>query len=200
MCGSCWAFSAVGALEGGWKLLGSNNKLYNLSAQQLVDCSEPQGNGGCLGGLMDWAFNYTMQYGSCEWENYPYAAKTEECKAFKCKNVINTTGCVNLWTGNISTTEDLLEEFAGYNPVSVAVSAGNMIWMSYGGGIIDDLECYDEVDHGVLVVGYNTSESGVKYWIVKNSWGADWGVSGYIHIARGNNICGIGTDPSLPTF
>jgi len=160
----------------------------------------PQGNGGCLGGLMDWAFNYTMQYGSCDTESYPYTAKTGECHDSKCKNLINTTGCMNLWTGDVATTEDLLEDFVGYQPVSVAVSAGNMIWMSYGGGIVDDLDCYDTDDHGVLVVGYNTSESGVKYWIVKNSWGGDWGVDGYIHIARGKNICGIGSDPSVPTF
>jgi len=196
-CGSCWAFSAIGALEGGWKLFGDKN-LYNLSEQQLVDCSHDQGNYGCGGGLMDNAFNYTMQYGSCLSTDYPYQGNDGNCVDTKCQSVIKTKGCTNLWTGDAETTEDVLGHMVAQQPVSVAVYAGNSVWMSYSGGIVDDTSCQDYLDHGVVVVGYNVTSDGQQYWIVKNSWGTGWGINGYIYIARGKNMCGIGSDPSIP--
>jgi len=198
MCGSCWAFSAIGALEGMWKLYG-DGKLYNLSEQQLVDCSENQGNYGCGGGLMDYAFNYTMQLGACTDEDYPYVGDDDDCRDSTCKSVVKTKGCANLWTGDSTTTEQVLNYMVSMHPVSIAVSAGSPIWMNYQSGVVNDTSCYGGgLDHGVVVVGYNRSTDGSGYWIVKNSWGTDWGMNGYIYLGMDSNICGVAEDPSFP--
>ena len=84
------------------------------------------------------------------------------------------------------------------HPVSIAVSAGNGFWMSYQSGIVNDTSCYQGLDHGVVIVGYNRSPDGSGYWIVKNSWGTDWGVDGYIYLAMDSNMCGLAEDPSFP--
>lgn len=200
-CGSCWAFSAIGALESIWKL--KNGNLYDLSEQQLVDCSQSEGNFGCNGGLMDYAFNYTKQKGVCSENTYPYAGFDQTCKETQCNKTVTTRGCANLWSGDSQTTEMALNFFVGlHHPVSIAVFAGNSAWMSYQSGIVTDANChYDSnLDHGVVVVGYNRSSTngGTDYWIVKNSWGSDWGVNGYIYLAMDTDTCGISRLPSFP--
>lgn len=199
-CGSCWAFSATGSLESAWALFG-NHSLFNLSEQQLVDCSAPEGNYGCGGGLMDFAFNYTIQdNGLCTDESYPYSAMGGECVAHKCKHVVTITKCIDLWTGNASTTEEAMQITLAQQPISVGVYAGNPFWMNYKGGIIDNDECGNQDDHGVVIVGYDTTSDGQDYWIVKNSWGTSWGLDGYVYIAKGKNMCGIGEFPSYPVI
>jgi len=188
-CGSCWAFSSVAALEGYWKV--TNKTLLDLSEQQLVDCSKSEGNYGCEGGLMDQAFNYTRQKGACTQKSYPYNGTTQHCAASKCQSMIQTTGCANLWTGDVQTTEKVLQYMVTQQPVAVAVDAGS--WQNYQSGVLDDSGCYFQLDHGVAVVGYSDN-----YWIVKNSWGTTWGENGYIRIVRGKNMCGIAELPSVP--
>lgn len=198
-CGSCWAFSSTGAMEGYVAI--STGKLVSMSEQQLVDCSGPQGNGGCSGGLMDYAFKYIMDnHGICTESAYPYNASNGQCQAATCENVAgsNIPACYNLPSKN--------EHTLGYGiteqPISVAIQAGST-FQHYTGGIYDDTNCYTgHLNHGVLAVGFN-DDTDKPYYIVKNSWGTSWGDNGYIYMARdpkgtGNGICGITLDASYP--
>ena len=188
-CGSCWAFSAVATIESAWAIQAGS--LYNISEQELVDCSRPEGNFGCEGGLMDDAFNYTIvNHGLCLDMEYPYTAKDGKCQP--CRPVVTIMGCHDIQTGNVTENEEAMLVAVSKGPISVGVYAGNALWYHYIGGILDDLDCLPgDIDHGVVIVGYGT-EAGKDYWIIKNSWGADWGESGYIRIIRGKNMCRIG--------
>jgi len=179
-CGSCWAFSTTGALEGRCFIDGFG--LHSFSEQQLVDCSSTFGNQGCNGGLMNNAWDYLEKNCLCYEGDYPYEAVDDTCKTLKGHNKISTYTAVA--AGNV----DQLAAGAAQQPVSIAVDAQN--FQLYQSGIFND--CSTNLDHGVLLVGY-TSDA----WIVKNSWGASWGESGYIRLARGNT-CGIANAASYP--
>ena len=189
-CGSCWAFSAVGALESGNFV--ANGKLVSLSEQQLVDCDTK--SHGCGGGLMTNAFEYVMEKGICSEEEYPYHAKEEDCKDSKCTAVVQNKGYENL----APMIGKALRLGLNKAPVSVAVEADSAVFQMYKSGVLDDSACGESVNHGVLAVGYTE-----HYFIIKNSWGDDWGDNGYIKIANdeyGPGICGINLMNSYPTF
>lgn len=189
-CGSCWAFSATGALEGGNFV--ANGKLISLSEQQLVDCDTQ--SSGCGGGLMDYAFEYVMAHGLCTEEDYPYHAKDEDCKDDKCESAISIKGYEDVPENDGAA----LKQAVAKAPVSVAIEADSMVFQMYKTGVIDSTACGTSLNHGVLAVGY-----AADYWIVKNSWGASWGDNGYVKIAykeSGAGICGINQAASYPTF
>ena len=196
-CGSCWSFSAAGSLEGAWAI--STNQLFNLSEQQLMDCSRPYGNMGCNGGLMDKAFEYAIDNGMCLDNEVPYIADREFCSnAIKsCKKVAYFNNCMDVPENN----EHILKEAVYRGPVAVSIEADTKTFQFYKSGILDSANCGTSLDHGVLAVGYGI-ENDKKYWIVKNSWGSDWGENGYVRIARGDSkvsegVCGIAKDASL---
>jgi len=196
-CGSCWAFSTTGSVEGAWKIAG--NTLASLSEQELVDCSGSQGNEGCNGGLMDYAFEYIMaNKGICSESSYAYKAVQGTCQSSKKTNVAH----IKSYTDVETNSNNALKTAIQLGPVSVAVEADQACFQFYSGGTIGpDDGCGTQLDHGVLAVGYDDTAS-PAFWKVKNSWSASWGMNGYLQIAQsGENdpgVCGINMAASYP--
>ena len=195
-CGACWSFSAAGALEGLNAI--SNKKLESLSVQQMIDCAGDFGNQGCDGGLMTNAFKYTGDFGIQLESAYEYAGAVGDCQINEKKVVFKNNGFEQVATSNFTA----LKIAVARQPISVGIEASSMTVQLFKGGVITD--CTTNLDHGVLVVGYDTDKKGQAYWIVKNSWGPQWGLKGFFNIAMGDQndgagVCGINMMASYPT-
>jgi cathepsin L len=195
-CGSCWSFSTTGSVEG-CVAIATKSNAKGLSEQNLVDCSDDEGNEGCDGGLMDDAFEYIIQNKGIDSEScYPYTAEDGTCSysASCCAATITS------YTDVTSGSESALQTAVYGAPVSVAMDASQDSFQLYTGGIYSDPNCStSQLDHGVLAIGWGSS-SGSPYWIVKNSWGTSWGINGFFWMARNDgNMCGIATSASYPT-
>eukprot|EP00958_Prasinococcus_capsulatus_P013561 scaffold1399_cov410-Prasinococcus_capsulatus_cf.AAC.40 len=203
-CGSCWTFSTTGCLEAHHAL--KTGDLVSLSEQQLVDCADAFNNNGCNGGLPSQAYEYIMYNGGLDTEDaYPYTAVTGDTCLYKPADVGATvTDVFNVTQGDEPSISVALANrpFASsrQGPVSIAfcVYSG---FQNYKSGVYSDPSCPDSsqtVNHAVVAVGYGVSETGEDYFIVRNSWGADWGMEGHFMIQKGVNMCGLAQCASFP--
>jgi len=200
-CGSCWAFSATEGIESQWFLSG--HTMTELSPQQIVDCDQGRGDQGCNGGDVPTAFEYVIQTGGMESnKDYKYTGEDGTCQFQASKVVAKISNWT--WVTNNVTGEDenkMAQILYDQGPLSVCVDA--LSWQFYFGGVlVDPFFCGTDLDHCVLITGFDVAEDwmfeDVPIWNVRNSWSADWGESGYIRIKRGINLCGIAEEVVLP--
>ena len=187
-CGSCWAFSSTGALEALFAITSGQDPV-ELSEQELVDCSTEQGNEGCNGGLQSYAYDYVLVNQLGTEEDYPYTAEDGDCNPDKDK----TRFAMDSYTVIPKFDVSVLIKGINTQPLPVAIEVQDD-FMDYTSGIYvnDNADCGDELNHGVLAVGYDTKDK-TPFFIIKNSWGESWGETGYIRVAigKGRGTCGI---------
>jgi C1A family cysteine protease len=208
-CGCCWAISVTEAIESQWFLAGKG-PLTSLSWQQLICCDCTTDDVGCNGGDPNLAYKYIEQAGGVESSKaYPFtdagqpmpwetrcntdqkqSGRCKQCKFEKSAAVASIAGYRNVTAGDESALADTV---ALVGPVSVCIDSE--VWQTYDGGVLT--KCGKQLDHCVQVVGYDTTKT-PGYWIVKNSWGKDWGESGYIRIQMGHDLCGIADVATYP--
>jgi cathepsin F len=184
-CGSCWAFSTTENIESMWNLAG--HPLTQLSMQQIVDCDTS--DDGCGGGDPPTAYQYVMSAGGMDpLSDYPYTAEDGYCN-FQSSEV---AAKISNWQYATQDNDEnvMAAKVVSEGPLSICVDAAS--WQYYNGGIIMHGDgCGDSLDHCVQIVGYATSSDSTPYWIVRNSWGTDWGEQGYLKVERGYDVCGI---------
>ncbi|KAJ6983431.1 cysteine protease RD19D [Populus alba x Populus x berolinensis] len=197
-CGSCWAFSTTGSVEGANFI--ATGKLLNLSEQQLVDCDrvcdktdKASCDDGCGGGLMTNAYRYLIEAGGLQEESsYPYTGKSGECKFDPEKIAVKVANFTNIAVDENQIAANLVH----HGPLAIGLNA--IFMQTYIGGVSCPLICGKKLlNHGVLLVGYGARGYSIlrfgykPYWIIKNSWGKHWGEKGYYRLCRGHGVCGM---------
>jgi len=208
-CGSCWSFSTTGALEGAFYL--KTGSLDSFSEQQLVDCDTRQNKEnkgkdmGCNGGLMDNAFSWIQKNkGLCTEASYPYESGTTKTPG-SCQTSCDVVSGseITSFTDVTPNSDEAMMTALSQQPVSIAIEADQKDFQLYKTGVFTG-SCGTNLDHGVLAVGYGTSEDGTDFYKVKNSWGTTWGDDGYILLGRGDDFnkgsgqCGMLLSASYP--
>ncbi|KAK4885932.1 hypothetical protein RN001_002203 [Aquatica leii] len=197
VCGSCWSFGTIGAVEGAF-FLHNGHKLVRLSQQALIDCSWGFGNNGCDGGEDFRAYMWMLKHGGIPTEDDygPYLGQDGYCHINNATLTAKITGWVNVTSGSLTA---LRQAIVAKGPISVAIDAGHRTFSFYSNGVYYEPDCknkIDELDHAVLAVGYGTI-NGEDYWLIKNSWSNYWGNDGYVLMSARNNNCGVMTTPTL---
>ena len=197
-CGSCWAFSSTGAMEGAHFV--ASGDLVSFSEQQLVDCAGKRyGNFGCNGGLQQRAFNYYETHDAELESVYPYTSA--EGVSGSCLYDETSATSVDVSDYNMVTASNPTQMKAALaqQPLAVSIEADKLVFQVYKSGVFTSTKCGTSLDHAVLAVGYGT-EDGQDYWLVKNSWNTTWGDNGYIKLAivDGDGICGVQMEPLYP--
>lgn len=187
-CGSCYAFGYLSALYDTCVTYYGIKHDQLFSAQQIVDCSQSEGNDGCNGGMMNQVHNYIKKQGGMNYkDDYgPYTASVNDCKPKKDKYVLQDLGNYN----DVPADENKFKEIMDQNiPMVIAVDATD--WQHYSGGIMrKDKCCLKTLNHAVVLSGYGV-ENGTSYWLIKNSWAETWGDKGYIKLESGCNCYGM---------
>ncbi|CAH0717603.1 unnamed protein product, partial [Brenthis ino] len=185
-CGSCWSFATVAAIEGAYARR-YGDRLLNLSEQSLVDCAWGFTNMGCNGGFIESTYKYVIKHGiPAENEYGTYLAEDGMCRLENMTDVYRIKGFGRVPPQSINAMKVALYK---YGPVTVTINADPIF--DYGNGIFYNVKCNDRpLNHAVTIVGYGVRD-GATYWIVKNSWGEDWGQDGYILFSTLNNNCHI---------
>ncbi|XP_060653855.1 procathepsin L-like [Drosophila nasuta] len=194
-CASCWAFSAVGSLESHHFI--TSYQRVSLSEQNLVDCTRgyPYYNQGCSGGWPIEALNYVRDNGGINTASYyPYEGQDNTCRYNKNNIGSKISAVIQIASGNEAA---LASAVANKGPISVCVDAS--LFQYYQSGVLNEPSCSQSVDHCVVIDGYGTDSVGGDYWLVRNSWGENWGEKGYIRMARNrNNQCAIASYAIYP--
>ncbi|KAL6197240.1 hypothetical protein ACLB2K_032849 [Fragaria x ananassa] len=196
-CGACWAFTVVAAVEGLTKI--KTGQLISFSEQQLVDCSHQ--NGGCRGGSLEIAYEYVIQNGGiAREENYQYqGTDMETCDTNKESE---HAAQITAYEQVPSRSENDLLKAVSMQPVSISIAAYGPDFQHYSNGVFSG-DCGTHLDHAVTAIGYGTTEDGIPYWLLKNSWGEHWGESGYMRILRNSDapegMCGLAMNAFYPT-
>jgi C1A family cysteine protease len=194
-CGSCWAFSCTESIESVYIIKAGKKNQVPLAPQQIVDCDKV--DAGCNGGDLPSCYQYVQSAGGLEAESqYPYKAVDQACHAQKGQEQDPIKGFQ--YVINQGGSEQTMASFVAANtPISIIVDASS--WSSYSGGVLTANQCSHNLDHAVQIIGYDGLDSN-GYWIVRNSWGGDWGESGYIRLQFGMNTCGLTSEVTVPTI
>jgi len=180
-CGSCWAFSTTETVESANLIAGRSAP--SGSPQEIVDCDTS--DSGCNGGDPAEALQWVVNQGGQETDAcYPYTAQDGTCAQANCQPDPN----LKISTVNpISGSETAIYQVLGQSPLSICCDAEP--WQNYNGGVLTADQCGSSVDHAIQLTGYSPDQGG--YWIVRNSWGASWGESGFIYLQFGQDTCAI---------
>jgi C1A family cysteine protease len=192
-CGSCWAFSATETIES--QVYICTGKLPVLAPEQIVDCDTAGQDQGCNGGFPSGAYEYVQSAGGMDTEaSYPYTAG-ESGEGGNC--AFDATKVAAKITGykSVNGESGLYTQLSTSGPASICVDASS--WQTYSGGVLTD--CGSDVDHCVQLTGYANYNKQGAYWIVRNSWGTDWGENGFIWVAIGQDLCAIGDYATVVT-
>eukprot|EP00347_Sterkiella_histriomuscorum_P007523 403348594 len=198
-CGACHTFSAAGAVEGAYKI--KTGKLIEFSKQQLLDCSGNYGNQGCKGGYPTNNFKYLQKNKIQTYDSYPYTGAVQKCSYDASKGIVGVKSYISLPQDDPTALMNAVQK----QPVSIGVAGVKDVFYLYKGGVLDDAaSCGTKIDHVVLLIGYGTDKAtGKDYWLLKNSWGTDWGENGFGRVRRdmtkkGVGMCGIHKLSSYP--